>query len=94
MSTPWPTHKNVQLYQQLNKHIKMVHIRYDTIRYDTIRYDTIRYDTIRYDTILIDTGICFTLACKVIDPLLFFLAIMTLGCSKILKTRPLVEKAY
>ena len=44
MSTPWPTHRNIQLNQQLNKHLN-----------------------IRFDTILIDTGICFTLACKVID---------------------------
>ena len=26
MSTTWPTHKNIQLYQQLNKHLQMVHI--------------------------------------------------------------------
>ena len=32
MSTPWPTHKDIQLSRQLNKHVqKKVHIRYDTI---------------------------------------------------------------
>ena len=32
MSTPWPTHKDIELSRQLNKHVqKKVHIRYDTM---------------------------------------------------------------